>query len=518
VSGIGRDESRRGLARSSGLIAGLAGLGVLTGFVVDAAMAARFGAGAQTDAYFVAATIPFALASVLLASANQILVPLIASWYDDEDTSTAADRVRRLLGSALVAAVGLAIVGIALSPFIPWVLAPGLSSSSKDLASDLLVLLFLTVITRVGAEVFRAALNARFHFGVPAAMPIVENVVVLATMLTFASRLGVEAVALGYLFGGVAQLVFVGASALRHRLPIRPRWGFRDPHVRSAFRLLALPLGGTGLNMLARAVERFLASFLPAGSITILNYAWVVVNGLGGAVFFRSVIVALLPRLTGVRRDDLRTRATVADGIKLMSLISIPLAFLTAALAAPLVHLAFQRGAFTAASAGILAGTLAVYACQLPLDAVNRVFMAFWYSRLVTITPFRNTALAAGLDVVLAAVLVWPLGIEGIALAYVLASVGQVLHGHATVRRALELRMRPLWPFIGRVIVASALAAFAALAMRALLPEGNSFVARVLALGLPGLVGLTVLMGALLALGIKVWRALGRPAGPPAPA
>lgn len=517
MGSIGRAEDRRGLARSSGLIAGLAGFGVLSGFLVDATMAARFGAGARTDAYFVAATIPFALASVLLASANQVLVPLIASWYDDEETVVAAQRVRRLLGTALIAAAALAAVGIALSPVIPWVLAPGLSGDTKDLASDLLVILFLTVITRVGAEVFRATLNARYFFGGPAAMPIVENVTVLVVMLALASTWGIRAVAIGYFAGGVTQLVFVGAFALRHRLPISPRIGLRDPHVRGAFRLLTLPLAGTGLNMAARAVERFLASFLPTGSITILNYAWVVVNGLGGAVFFRSVIVALLPRMTAVRQSNPRTLATVNDGVKLMALISIPLACLTAVLAGPLVDLAFQRGAFTVTAAGVLAATLAVYACQLPLDAINRVFMAFWYSRLMTATPFRNTALAVGIDVVLASILVWPLGIGGIALAYVLASVGQLLHGHATVQRALGFRVAPLWPFISRVIVASLIAGAVAVGVGATLPESRSLAAKVIAVGVPSVTALLVLFIGLFLLGIRAWSAIGvRPAGPQA--
>jgi putative peptidoglycan lipid II flippase len=270
--------------------------------------------------------------------------------------------------------------------------------------------------------------------------------------------------------------------------------------------------------MVARAVERFLASFLPAGSITILNYAWVVVNSLGGAIFFRSVVVALLPRLSEVRRDDDASRRIVGDGVRLMSLISIPLTAAVIVLAEPLVTLLFQRGAFTVRAAMLLSSVLAIYALQFPLDAITRGFQSFWYSRLDTRVPFHNVALGVGLDVVLAAALVWPFGVKGLALAYVLSSVGNLIHGYVTVDRRIRVRLPALLPTLAKIVIASALAGMSAAATATLLPDSTGLLHRLLAVAAPGTAAGGTLLVALALLRVRVWHYVRGRTGSPPPA
>lgn len=497
------DHDRRALARSSGGIASLAALGVFSGFLVDAAMAALFGASARTDAFFIAATIPFAIAAVLLASTNQALVPLINNWFRDGSMEEATRRVEGLLGTSLVGALGLSAIGVAASAVIPDLLAPGSSSQAKGAATAMTALLFVTVVTRVGSEVLRALLNARFSFLAPAAMPVVENATVLVVTLSLAGRYGVRAVALGYVAGGVTQLAYMIAMTARSGIRPRPRVAFGDREVRRAFRLLRLPLAGTGLNLLARAIERFLASFLAPGSITILNYAWVVVNSIGGAIFFRSVVVALLPRLAEAVGDRGTTRRILRDGLRLMALISFPLTALVAVLAGPLVSFAFQRGAFTGAAATLLASVLTVYALQFPLDAAVRVLLSASYARLDTRTPFVNMAIGVSLDIAFALALFRWLGIRGIAIAYVLASIGNLAHAHRRVAVPMSLPLRSLGMILAKLGASSVVAGIVAAAVLALVPDGSSFVARLLRLGVPGMSGLVAFVLSIVVAGFR---------------
>jgi putative peptidoglycan lipid II flippase len=487
---------------------------VLAGFLVNATMAALFGAGERTDAFFVASTIPFAIASILLASANQVLVPLINGWFNDEGPEVAERLVGRLLGTTVTAAAAVAVVGIATSPILPRLIAPGSTARTKEQAVAISVLLFITVVTRIAAEIFRALLNARFSFVAPAAMPLVENLTVLAVMLLLGRRIGVQGVAVGYVVGGFLQMGFMVGMARLRGLRIRPLLGFRDPEIVRAFGLMLLPLTATGLNMVARATERFLASFLPPGSITILNYGWLIVNSLGGAIFFRSVVVAILPRLAEAKHDRAASARLVGEGLRIMGVLSFALTALVIVLAGPLVSFAFQRGAFTGAAAGLLAGVLAVYSLQFPLDALTRVLLAHSFARLDVRTPFINGALGVGINIVLAIVLRGPLGITGLALAYVLASVGNLVHAYVTLRRHLRLDLRRVGDMLARAAVSAAAAgAVAALILRAT-PEPSGFLGRGLRLGLPGLGGLVMLVLTLLALRVRLIRSLvARPPG-----
>ena len=76
----------RGLARTSAGVAVWAGFALLSGFAMDATIAALFGIGLFTDGFFIAATVPFALVAVLAASANQALVPQFNRWYQIPQT------------------------------------------------------------------------------------------------------------------------------------------------------------------------------------------------------------------------------------------------------------------------------------------------------------------------------------------------------------------------------------------------------------------------------------------------
>ncbi len=509
------DEERRGLARTSGGIAVLAAVGVVAGFLVDATMAALFGASARTDAFFVAATIPFAIGSVLLASTNQALVPLITGWYRTSEPHEADRKVERLLGTALVGAVAVAGAGAAAASLLTKLVAPGASPATREAATSMAILLFATVVTRVGAEVLRALLNARFTFLAPAAMPTVENLAVLGVMLALADRFGVRSIAIGYVVGGVVQLGYMTAVALRRGSRPVPRFAPMDPDVRAAFRLLRLPLAGTGTNMIARAVERSLASFLPPGSITILNYAWVVVNSIGGAIFFRSVVVALLPRLASVVDDRGATRRIIHDGLRLMALISFPLTALVIVLADPLVAVAFQRGRFSSADAAGLAIVLAIYALQFPLDAGVRVLLSSSYARLDTRTPFMNVLIGVVLDIAFAVALFSWLGVPGIALAYVLASVGNVAHAVVAIRRRVDIAFAPIRATIGRASVVGLVAGVAAWVVLVAMPDGSALVLRALRLVIPGVAGVAAAAATSLTVGFRPSQLRTSPTEPP---
>ena len=501
-------DSRRGLARSSSAIAIFAGAGVLSGFLVDATMAAIFGAGARTDAFFIASTIPFALASLLLASTNQVLVPLVNGWFRTSEERVALERIGNLLGTGLAIGAVTASVGILLARVIPSVIAPGAATATQRAAATMTALLFITVVTRVGAEILRATLNARFSFVGPAAMPLVENGTVLVLILLLHPRFGVTAVAIGYVVGGFAQLAFMAAVAAARGVLAWPRMRLHDPEIRSALRLMVLPLSGTGLTMLSRIAERFLASFLPAGQLTILNYGWVVVNSIGGAVFFRSVVVALLPRLSEARDDERRTRRILSDGVLLMLVISIPLLVVVVVLAQPLVALAFQRGAFGPAQASMLAGVIAIYALQFPFDAVNRVYVSYWYGRLDTVVPFVNVAIGVGLDIGFAIALVFPWGIYGIAFAYVLSSVGYLIHGVWSVHRRVSMPTRELVTYAVKITLAALASGAVMWITLHALPKSRDLVSRVTNVTVPAVVGITVLVIGLALLRVRIWSVL----------
>jgi putative peptidoglycan lipid II flippase len=178
---------------------------------------------------------------------------------------------------------------------------------------------------------------------------------------------------------------------------------------------------------------------------------------------------------------------------------------LVVVLAQPLVSLAFQRGAFEADAASLLASVVAVYALQFPFDALNRVYVSYWYARFDTVVPFVNVALGVGLDILFAVLLFIPLGIHGIALGYVLSSVGYLIHGAWSVHHRTDLPGRPLIRTLVRVALAATGTGIAAWLVLAAIPDEPELLDRLIRLGAPGTAGVVVLVLMLAAFRFRIW-------------
>jgi peptidoglycan biosynthesis protein MviN/MurJ (putative lipid II flippase) len=215
------------------------------------------------------------------------------------------------------------------------------------------------------------------------------------------------------------------------------------------------PLGAAGLNPIARVAEQVIVSFLPTGSITVMNYGYRLISAIGGTVFFRSVIVAVVPRLSEAveRKDEDKVAEVTRLGVRLMFAVSLPLTALMAVLAEPAVLVVFRRGNFDREAASLLGLTLAVYASSLVGSAVQRALLTPFYAALDTRIPFRNTVYGVLANLGLLLVLTLPFrdhprtAVVGVAVAYSIAQYVNVIHAYWRLRHPdRDKRFRPPVP------------------------------------------------------------------------
>jgi putative peptidoglycan lipid II flippase len=362
------------------------------------------------------------------------------------------------------------------------------------------------------AEVMRAYLNARYAFVAPALMTVVLNGLA-AAMIIVLPVLGFKdifLVALAFVSGAAAQLVFMCAMAVRQGLRIRPALDLADEQLRSVGKLCVRPLGAAGLNPVARVGEQLMVSFLPMGSISVLNYGFLINSAVGGTVFFRSVIVALVPRLTDAHNHDgpAEVRRFTGLGVRIMLAISLPLTAFMAVLGKPAAIAVFDRGKFTLAEAELLGTVLIIYSISLVGQAVQRALLAPFYARLDTRVPLRNALYGVVANLVLLPMLVLPFGLNnpmaivGVALAYSLAQYVNAGHAWYRLTHADGNPLRGVLPFATRLAIASGLSAGAMIGASLVLSLGNesrNFDRAQLLIRTPiaGVVGLVVLLAAM---------------------
>jgi murein biosynthesis integral membrane protein MurJ len=457
--------------RQSGLTGIAAGAGVLAGLILDVSIAFSFGAGPKTDAFFVASRIPIGLVAVVMVAANQALVPA----FRTSSTKRGEQATDHLISMVLCSVVAIGVALVLLSWIFAWPLmratAPGISAGEVNTAASMLPIVFGMVPLVAVAEVLRAYLNARYAFVAPALMTVVLNglsaVLIIGGKLLVGKDLPIQVVAYAFLAGAAAQALFMWIMAVRHGLRFRPALDLHDEHLRSIGKLCVRPAGGAGLNPIARIGEQLMVSYLPPGSITILNYGYLVISAVGGTVFFRSVMVALIPRLTDAHNKggQATVRRFTGLGMQIMLAISLPLTAFMAVLARPAAIAVFERGSFKLASAELLGTVLAVYSVSLVGSAVQRALLGPFFARLDTRTPLRNTIYGVVANLVMLPIFVLPFGLKnpmaivGVALAYSLAQYVNAAHGWYRLSHEDGNPGRGLLSYTSKLLVASGISA-----------------------------------------------------------
>ncbi|MGV9228428.1 lipid II flippase MurJ [Streptomyces nigra] len=439
--------SGRFLARATLLSAALSMAAAVLGLGRDQALAHLFGAGAETDAFLVAWTVP-EMASTLLIEDGMafVLVPAFSLALARRGRGTPGpDPVRALVAASLprlcLALAGAAALLVLGAPLLVAFLAPGLSDPSLAVACTRLT---ATCVLSFGlAGYCSAALRAHRSYLAPGAIYIAYNAVIIATMVVLAARWGVRAAALGVALGGCA-MALAQAPSLWRRLARRPGGGSGVPQAAGADRdggpgvpqaAGADRHGGPGVTRAAGAdrhgghgvaqaagadrdgghgvtqaagadrdgghgvaraagadrdggraftvglvcavllfavgrqsqvlIERYFASGLPAGAISHLNYAQKVAQLPMSLAMMVCVVTFPVVARAIAEGDVRRARDRVERDLTLMACLVLLGTSVVVACAPGIVHLLFQRGAFTAGDTAATAAVMRVYALGL---------------------------------------------------------------------------------------------------------------------------------------------------------
>ncbi|MET9405382.1 lipid II flippase MurJ [Streptomyces sp. NPDC002935] len=464
----GGPVSHRFLARAALVTVALSIAGALLGLGRDQALAHLFGAGSDTDAFLVAWTVPEFAATLLIEDGLAfVLIPAFSVAATRRAQGAAGDPVRALVAATLPRlTLAFAVVGallIAGAPYLVEALAPGLPD--PRLAVDCTRLTATCVFSFGLAGYCSAALRAHRRFVAPAAIYVAYNAGIIAAMFVLGGRWGVRSAAFGVAVGGALMVVAQGPSLWRQ---LRRGQAANDALAGEPARPMDLTLISTVLLFaLCRQaqvlVERFLASSLPAGAISHLNYAQkvaqmpMVLSLMLCTVTFPVVAQAI------AEGDTERARDRVERDLALVSCTVLLGTAAVVACAPQIVQLLFQRGAFTAQDTAATAAVMRVYALGLlGHTLVGALARSYFSSGRPTWYPLF--AMTAGIIATswIGVLAVGPFGVCGIAVAN---AIGITLSALLLLRgmgpRSVPIRTRAVVSEIGKPLRA-ALAAAAA--------------------------------------------------------
>jgi putative peptidoglycan lipid II flippase len=428
------------IARAAGLVMVLFVLSRSMGLAREMIIGAQFGTGADLDAYLAAFRLPDLLFQLVAGGAlGSAFIPTFTGYLAREDRDGAWRLASGVANLVLVVMTAIAALAAVLAPWlVQKVIAPGFDPSQQVLTARLMRLMLVTPVVFGVSGIVMGALNAHQHFLLPAAAPILYNLAIIGGALGLAPRLGVAGLALGVVAGSGLHLLVQVPGLVRFKARYWPVLTVRDPGVREVGCLMAprvLGLAAVQVNFLINTV---LASGLAEGSLSALNFAWLMMM-LPQGVFAQAVATAAFPTFSalGARGKTNEMRSTLSATLRAIFFFSVPAAVGLLVLRMPLIQLLFQRGAFEASSTEAVAWALQFYALGLPAHAGVEVVARAFYALHDTRTPVAISVAAMALNVVLSLILIRPLAHGGLALSNTVATTLELMGMMFFIRRRL---------------------------------------------------------------------------------
>ena len=383
--------------------------------VLFAGIARLFGANASTDAFFLALTLPTVLIGPVVSSVRTVLIPIIV-----EARTHRPEAQGQFMGCvlsytllfSLVAVIGLVL----LAPIVVPAAAGGLTPENRARVVRLTLLLLPLVAAQSLSAVLSAAYNAVERFTLPALAAGVRHLVALAVIIASHRQLGVLSLPLGFVIGALIQLaVLAGWWA---SLGIRIEWNMRPSPEWKRSVSLAVPLILASIILyLAVLVTRFLAAWLPPGSVTVLDYA-MRINIALMEVLTSGVLVVVLSRWSSlVQSAPQAINASLQRSVVLVLFGVAPVLVALFVLRVPAVSLVMGQNAVEPAMVMATATLLAILLVGVPLDIVARIYSRVFLVRQATWVNAAAASIRLAVVTALAFVLIRGVGLNGLAIA-----------------------------------------------------------------------------------------------------
>ena len=416
------DANPKSLIRSSITIGGYTMGSRVLGFIRDVIIAKFLGASWMSDAFFVAFKIPNFLRRLFAEGAfNAAFVPIYAGMLATEGEEKAKEFANEAFSLLLTVLCILAVICILTMPWIMLGLAPGFRAEPEkfDLAVLLTQITFPYIIFISIVSLLGGMLNSYQRFAAVAASPILLNICLITLPFVFRPYVPsfAHGLAMAVSVAGVVQMVWLMFWCRKIGIMPRLRYPRISEKVKKLFKLMAPAAMGAGVAQINLLIDLIIASHVAAG-VSYLYYADRI-NQLPLGVIGIAMGTALLPLLSKQLRsgDIAGAQHSQNRGIEFALILSLPACVALIALAEPMVHVLYERGAFDAADTAATWPALVCFAAGLPAYVLIKVLVPAFYANEDTKTPFLIAAFCVLINIAIALALISSLKHVGMAIA-----------------------------------------------------------------------------------------------------
>ncbi len=411
-------STRKSIINKTLQVSGSTLLSRLLGIIREVLMVKYLGASAISDAFLTAYKIPNSLRKIFAEGAlSAAFIPTIVQVVRQKGRSA----VNSLITLGFLVFEGMVLVLCVLimwqAEFVLRLIAPGFSEQQIINAIPYLQILMPFIFFLSSSALLTGALQSVGHFFVPAFSPVLLNIVFIGALIICKGfNLPVTYLCWFILFGGFLQLI---AHIITY-FSLHFSFGRIQKKDLAAFGVVlgkfGLCLPSVSIMEVSLFIDTSFASYLPDGSISLINYANRFM-GIPLGVFAVAFSTVLLPHFSRVSAyAPKRLQFYLLESIKLVWWVTLPVSLLMIFFADK-IFLTIFLSKITLAQAYEASHILIAFVIGLFFFALNKILLNVYYALHVTWVPGVVSLIATVINIGLNWLLMPPLQSVGLALA-----------------------------------------------------------------------------------------------------
>ena len=462
------------LIRTTALVTAVIILSKVFGLVRDVITAGYYGTGIENDAYASAYTLFYLPVLLFNSCITATLVPLFVQEREQHSLAESNRFASNALNLFCLAALVIAAVMYAFAgPIVNLIYQ--FDAAGMALTVKMTRIMMLGLVFNIMSIVFSSLLNAMERFMAAQLTGFPLSVAVIASVMLFSEKLGVEAIAWGVFAASILQAL-VQIPFMLGWFKYSPVIDLKDKRFHKLLVLAGPAVLSMGVSEINHLVDRSLASGLAAGSISAMNYAYKLITFLLGVLMvpLTTIMFSRMSKQAAAKNRE-GVLGSLRQSILLISLVALPIVAIAMILSNDVVKMIYMRGSFGMESVLLTGSVLVFYLIGVPSfgmrDFLNRTF----HSVQDTKTPFRVACLVVVMNIILNIILRRLMGARGLALATSISSYIGTAAMFILLRRHMgHIGLKKILPDMAKIILAALAAAAVCALMNRILPETHT--------------------------------------------
>ncbi len=434
------------------------------GLLRDRLLAGTFGADNTLDMYYASFRIPDLIFNLLILGAlSSAFIPIFKELISKSKYKEAWKLSNNLINVLLIGVIVICSLVFIFATPLTKIIAPGFDQIQIETTSQLTRIMLLSPIFFTLSSIAGGMLNSFKRFVSYSLAPIMYNLGIIFGIYYLTPRFGIHGLAYGVLIGAALNLLI--------QLPETYIVGFRYKAIfnlndKSLHKILALTIPtmfALAVGQINLTVDNIIASTLESGSIAIINLAtnlYYLPIGIFAIPISTAVFPNLVELIASKKYKEFSTQ--LSRSTKQILFVIIPSTIYIYVFRAQIVRLLLGTGAFDWADTTNTLTTLGFFAFSLPFQALIPLFFRTFYSTQNTTKPLISSGISMIVNVVFSLILSPILGVSGLALAFTIASITNLMISNYLLHQHLPKFHFKIWYTLSKILISSILAGITA--------------------------------------------------------